>query len=74
MLDYYGVQNQWALRLHKLSIVCNYIVLAHMIRSQLFPYIDIKTMYQDQHPSFGYVFLGLMLLMSAIILAGCLGL
>jgi hypothetical protein len=74
LLDWYGVQNQWALRLHKVNQVMFYVVLGHMIRSQIFPYIDLKTMYEDQHPGFGYIFIGLMLLMAAIILGGTLGL
>lgn len=73
-LDYYGTQNQWALRLHKVFQVSFFVVLAHMIRSEIFPYLDLRRLYENDDPSFGLVFIGVAILMAAIILGGTLGL
>ena len=74
-LDTYGAKlGDWALRFHKINQVTFYVILAHLIRSQIFPYLDLKSMYNEDDPMFGPAFIGITVLMAAIVLGGTLGL
>ena len=50
------------------------LIMAHFMRSQMFPYLDLEAQLAGQDPNAGRVFLGICFLTSAIILGVCQGL
>jgi len=63
-----------AVILTKASNVTLGFVLAHILRKQTFPYIDLKQLLQAKDPAFGYSFVGIALLYGAIIYSVALSL
>jgi hypothetical protein len=63
-----------AVILTKASNVTLGFILAHILRQQTFPYIDLKVMLAAKDPAFGYTFIGIALLYGSIIYAVALGL
>lgn len=63
-----------AVILTKASNVTLGFILAHILRQQTFPYIDLKQMLRDKDPTFGYTFIGISLLYGAIIYSVALSL
>ena len=49
-------------------------ILAHVLRQQAFPYVDLKDMIRAKDPAFGYAFVGTSILYGAIIYAVALSL
>src|SRR3990167_689415 len=45
LLDAYGINpmNRWALLAHKFSTITLAVIAAHLIRREIFPYIDLST-------------------------------
>ena len=64
----------WALRAHRFLSLSMAVIFAMLLRSQLFPYIHLKAMYDNRDPRFGTVLLAQCILMSAIIYALTAGL
>ena len=58
----------------KLLLAGTAVGLAHVIRKQLFGYIDLSEMLKEKTQASAIVFLGIALVYSAIILAICSGL
>ncbi len=63
-----------AVILTKASNVTLGFILAHILRKQTFPYVDLKAMLAEKDPTFGYTFIGIAVLYGAIIYAVALGL
>jgi hypothetical protein len=63
-----------AVILTKASNVTLGFILAHVLRQQTFPYIDLKRLLADKDPAFGYSFVGISLLYGAIIYSVALSL
>lgn len=74
---YYGwlpPEHPLAVILTKASNVTLGFILAHVLRQQTFPYINLKLMLQNKEPAFGYTFIGISLLYGAIIYSVALSL
>ena len=63
-----------AVVLTKASTVTIGFVLAHVLRKQVFPYVDLREMMETKNPNFGFAFVGIALLYGAIINAVALSL
>jgi len=63
-----------AVILTKASNVTLGFILAHVLRQQTFPYINLKQMLAEKDPAFGYTFIGISLLYGAIIYSVALSL
>jgi|ERR1041385_6976231 len=63
-----------AVILTKASNVTLGFILAHVLRQQAFPYVNLKLMLSMRNPSFGHAFLGIAVLYGAIIYSVALGL
>ena len=58
----------------KLVLVCAALAVAHLIRGQLFPYVDVSASLEEKTVAGSLVFLGMVTLYAAIILSVCSGL
>ena len=63
-----------AVVLTKASNVTLGFILAHVLRQQTFPYINLKQMLAEKDPAFGYSFIAISLLYGAIIYSVALSL
>ena len=63
-----------AVILTKASNVTLGFVLAHILRKQTFPYVDLKQMMQTKDPAFGLTFIAIALLYGALIYSVALSL
>lgn len=63
-----------AVILTKASNVTLGFILAHVLRQQTFPYINLKQMLSTRDPAFGHAFIGIALLYGAIIYSVALSL
>lgn len=78
LLDVYAIngQNRWALLAHKFSVVTMAAILAHIVRSELWPYIDLKEIFSREDDYGAKIGASLLigLFMAALILGVTLGL
>lgn len=77
LLDAYGINpmNRWALLAHKFSTITLAVIAAHLIRREIFPYLDLSVALESRDR--GYAIgsaLIVSILMAAIILGVALGL
>ena len=77
LLDAYGINpmNRWALLAHKFSTITLAVIAAHLIRREIFPYIDLSLALTSKDK--GYAVgsaIAVSVLMAAIILGVALGL
>ncbi|HSE65747.1 MAG TPA: hypothetical protein VLB12_02095 [Gemmatimonadales bacterium] len=49
-------------------------ILAHVLRQQAFPYVDLKTLLRERDPAFGYAFIAASIFYGSIIYAVALSL
>lgn len=77
LLDLYGINpmNRWALLAHKFSTITLAVIAAHLIRREIFPYLDLSVALtsEDRGYAIGSA-LVISILMAAIILGVALGL
>ena len=77
LLDAYGINpmNRWALLAHKFSTITLAVIAAHLIRREIFPYIDLSTALTSQDRGYAVgAAIVVSVLMAAIILGVALGL
>lgn len=77
LIDFYGInpQNRWALIAHKFSVVTLSVILAHLVRKEMFPYLDLSAALEsDQRGRAIGSAIVLATIYGAVILAVALGL
>jgi formate-dependent nitrite reductase membrane component NrfD len=68
------LQQQFGVLAWKLVLVGTAVFVAHVVRRQLFPYLDLSAVLNEKSSHGAITFLGIAILYSAIILAICSGL